>query len=55
MNHGQDAMVVLTWLCGTLSGALWGSSMEREEHKIARVYAYGMALCYSLCLLVIML
>lgn len=48
-------MVVLTWLCGTFSGALWGSSMEREEHKIARIYAYCMALFYSLCLLVIVL
>lgn len=30
-----DAMVVLTRFCGTLSGALWTASMEREEHRFS--------------------
>jgi hypothetical protein len=53
MNHVQDAVVVLTGFCGTLSGAIWGTSLEREEHEVARLYGRCMGFCYLLCFLVI--
>ena len=50
-----EAMIILTWLCGTVCGSLWGAAMDRKEYKTARIYAHYMALCYSLCLLVLVL
>ena len=47
-------MVILAWLSGTLSGALWMASLERGEHEIARLYARYMVFCYFLCFFVIM-
>jgi hypothetical protein len=48
-----EAMIMLTWISGTLSGALWMASLERGEHKVAPLYARFMAYCYCLCLFVI--
>ena len=46
-------MLGLAWFCGTISGALWGAAMEREEQQIARVFGYSMVFFYSLGVLVI--
>ncbi len=47
-----DAEIMLTWLGGALSGALWGSALEREEQKSARLYGRLMVYFYSLCALI---
>ena len=48
-----DAQIVLTWLGGALSQALWGAALEREEQKSARLYARLMVFFYSLCALIV--
>jgi len=53
VSHVPDAVVVLTGFCGTVSGAIWGTSLEREEHEMALFYGRCMGVCYLLCFLVI--
>jgi hypothetical protein len=53
MQAVLKALFGLTLLSGTVSGALWTASLEREEHKSAQLYGRFMAFCYSLCVLVI--
>ena len=50
-----DAVLGLGLFCGTISGALWGAAMEREEQEIARLFGRSMAFFYSLCVLAIVL
>jgi hypothetical protein len=47
-----DAEIMLTWICGALSGALWGAALEREEQKSAQLYGCLMLYFYSLCALI---
>jgi hypothetical protein len=47
-----DAEIMLTWICGALSGALWGAALEREEQKSAQFYGRLMLYFYSLCALI---
>ncbi len=49
----EDVMVIVTWFGGFLFGALWTSSLERQEHESARLYARLMAFCYFLCFLTV--
>jgi hypothetical protein len=46
-------IIVVTWFGGFFFSALWTSSLEREEHKSARLYARLMAFCYFLCFLAV--
>jgi predicted tellurium resistance membrane protein TerC len=41
-----QAMAMLAWLVGTVFGALWASSLEREEEARARLYGFYMAYLY---------
>jgi 7-keto-8-aminopelargonate synthetase-like enzyme len=50
-----DAVLGLGLFCGTISGALWGAAMEREEQEIARLFGRSMAFFYSLGFLAIVL
>jgi len=50
-----EAVLVLAWFCGTISGALWGAAMEHEEQEIARLFGRMMAFFYSLGFLAIVL
>jgi hypothetical protein len=50
-----DAVLGLACFCGTISGALWGAAMEREEQEIARLFGRSMAFFYSLGFLAIVL
>ena len=47
--------IVLDWLFGTVSGALWMTALERLDYKGARVYGRWMLAGYSLCLLMMIL
>jgi hypothetical protein len=49
----MDAVLVLAWFCGTISGALWGAAMERDEQEIARLFGRMMVFFYSLGFLAI--
>ena len=51
----SDAAIVLDWLFGTISGALWMTALERLDHKAARGYGWWMVAGYSLCLLMVIL
>jgi hypothetical protein len=56
MGHAPKyAVIILTWLFGTLSGALWMATLEREDHKSAQLYGRFMVFCYFLCLVAIAL
>jgi len=48
-----EAVLVLAWFCGTISGALWGAAMEHEEQEIARLFGRMMAFFFSLGFLAI--
>jgi len=51
----MDAVLVLAWFCGTISGALWGAAMEHKEQEIARLFGRMMVFFYSLGFLAIVL
>ena len=50
-----QAMLAATYFCGTISGVLWMSLLEKEERERARPYGYFMILAYSLSLLTIII
>ena len=49
----MDAVIVLAWLLGTFSGALWMAALEREDHKSARFFGRFMVFSFPLCFLII--
>ena len=49
----MDAVLVLAWFSGTISGTLWGAAMERDEQESARLFGRMMAFIYSLGFLAI--
>jgi len=51
----MEAVLVLAWFCGTISGTLWGAAMEHEEQESARLFGRMMAFFYSLSFLAIVL
>jgi len=51
----MEAVLVLAWFSGTISGALWGAAMERDEQEIARLFGRMMVFFYSLGFLAIVL
>ena len=50
-NTLLETTTALTWLGGTLFGALWTASQERGKYESARLYARLMALSYFLSFL----
>jgi len=51
----MEAVLVLAWFCGTISGALWGASMEQQKQESARLFGRMMVFIYSLGFLAIVL
>jgi hypothetical protein len=51
----MEAMIGFMWLCGTVSGVLWGAAMEQEKQEASRLYDRSMALFYSLCTVIMVI